>query len=94
MENLNSGTKELVSINIEDRLGEVTDLSTDTVDYRVLNEDGSDKLAWGLATNVEGMRVDCLIDTTGWETGHYELFVRPTIGSEQPILGPFDFDLV
>jgi hypothetical protein len=94
MDDLNAGTKEIVSINIEDRLDTITDLSSNTVDYKVEKDDGTDQVSWALVTEVVLMRVDVLLDTTGWDTGHYELFIRPTIGSEQPILGPFDFDLV
>lgn len=94
MEDLNAGTKELVSINVEDRLGTITNLSTYAVDYRVKKEDDTDQVAWASVAAVVLMRVDCLLDTTGWSTGHYELFIRPTIGSERPILGPFDFNVV
>lgn len=94
MEDLNAGTKELVSINVEDRLGSINDLSIYAIDFRVEKEDGSDQVAWTSVANVVLMRVDCLLNTSGWALGHYELFIRPTIGSEQPILGPFDFNLV
>ena len=96
MDDLNAGTKEIVSVNVEDRLGTLSDLSAYAVNFRVANEDGSDRIAWTAATNVVLMRVDCLLDTTvgPWPTGHYELYIRPTIGSERPILGPFDFDVV
>lgn len=94
MEDLNAGTKELVLIDVEDRLDSATDLSAYAIDFRVEKEDGTDQVAWTPATTVTLMRVECLLDTTGWSTGHYELFIRITIGSERPILGPFDFNLV
>lgn len=98
MEDLNVGTKEIVSVNVTDRLSTITDLSIYTVSYKVENDDGTDKVTWTSVADVVGMRVDILLDTTtgsgGWPAGHYELFIRPTIGSEQPILGPFDFNLV
>lgn len=94
MEDLNAGTKELVSVNVEDRFNTITDLSVYPVDFRVEKEDETDQVAWTSVTNVVLMRVDCLLNTTGWAKGHYELYIRPTIGSEQPILGPFDFNLV
>ena len=96
MDDLNVGTKELISVNVEDRLGTITDLSSHAVSFRVAKDDGTDQVAWQAVSGITLMRVDCLIDTTigPWPTGHYELYIRPTIGSEQPILGPFDFDLV
>jgi len=97
MDDLNAGTIEIVSVDVTDRLGAITDLSIYVVNFRVAKEDGSDQVAWALATNVVLMRVDCLLDTitgTAWPKAHYELYIRPIIGSEEPILGPFDFNLV
>jgi hypothetical protein len=94
MDDLNVGTKEIVSVDLTDRLGTITNLGIYVVNYRVSNEDGTDKLAWTPATAVNGMRVDCLVDTTSWSLAHYELYVRPTIGVEMPIIGPFDFNVI
>jgi hypothetical protein len=94
VDNLNVGTKETVSVNLEDRLDTITDLSSYAVSYRVANDDGTDKVPWATVAGVTLMRVDVLLDTTGWDTAHYELYVRPTIGSEMPILGPFDFNVI
>lgn len=97
MDDLNVGTKEVLSVNVDDRLDTINDLTPYAVYYRVLNEDDSVKLAWTIATDVVVMRVDCLVDTTtggGWAAGTYKLYIRPTIGAEQPILGPFEFNLI
>ncbi len=94
MDDLNVGTKEIVSVSLDDRLNTITDISADPVSFRVAKEDGTDQIAWTPVTNIVLMRVDCLIDTTGWPLGHYELYVRPTIGAERPVIGPFDFNVV
>lgn len=93
MEGLNSGTKEIVSVFVTDRLGSITDLSAYSADFKVTKHDGTVISDWGAVTAINEMRIDCFLDTSTWDTGRYKLYVRPTIGAETPILGPFDFDV-
>lgn len=94
MDGLNVGTKEIISVNVTDRLATITDLSLYAADFKITKHDGTLVSDWSAVSGLVGMRVDCLVNTAGWDTGRYKLFVRFTIGSEQPILGPFDFDVI
>lgn len=93
MDTLNVGTIETLSVELTDRIGSITDLSIYAVDFQVLKEDETSQLAWTAVAAVVGMRADCLLDTTGWAEGTYKLYIRPTIGPERPIIGPFEFGL-
>lgn len=93
MEGLNVGTKEIISIYVTDRLGEITDLGAYSADFKITQHDGTLVSDWAPVSAIESMRLDCLLDTTALSAGRYKLYARPLIGSEQPILGPFDFDL-
>lgn len=93
MERLAAGTKEIVSVYVTDRLSSITDLSSYSADFKVTKHDDTLISDWAAVTSIVGMRVDCLLDTSTWGTGRFKLFVRPSIGAEQPVLGPFDFDV-
>jgi len=42
-----------------------------------------------------GMTVFCLIDTTNLAVDRYDLLVRINVdGTEVPLLGPFDFEVI
>lgn len=91
---LNAGTVEILPFNVTDLLGEITSLESFTVDYKVMTEDeSSTKVDWAAVEDISGMRVDVLLDTTGWAEGNYKLYIRPNIPPESPILGPFVFGL-
>lgn len=92
MDTLNIGTKEIVSVYLTDRLGDIT--SIPNADFKIVTEDEVDTVAdWASVLNIVNMRVDCLIDTTGqaWSEGTFKLYVRPNIPPEAPIVGPFEF---
>lgn len=93
---LNIGTVELLAIDIADKLGTITDLTSYNVDYKIVNEKEDVTLVnWTAVNSKDGMRVFPLIDTTvgDWVEGTYKLYVRPTIAPEAPILGPMEFGL-
>jgi len=94
MEDLISGTIQTISVLVEDRLGTIDDLGPFLVEYEIMDDSGSQQVIWTNATDVQGMRVDCLVDTTNWDIGHYELYIKPHISLEKPVLGPFDFDVI
>lgn len=99
MQTINVGSKEIVSCLLTDKLENVTTIPS--ADYKVVSEDEVDTVVdWAVATNIDGMRVDCLLDTsTGsgiggtdpWVEGTYKLYVRCDIPPEAPIVGPFEF---
>lgn len=99
MDTLNLGTKEIVSVYLTDKLGNIT--TVDTADFKVLSEDEVDTVMdWTVVTNIVGLRLDCLIDTTTgagvgglepWPEGTYKLYARPSVPPEAPIVGPFEF---
>ena len=94
METLNVGTKEIVSLDITDRLGGITSLATYNVEYKIITEDEATiKQNWTTVLNTSAMRADILIDSTGWAEGTYKLFVRINIIPEVPVFGPFVFGL-
>lgn len=90
METLNKGTKEIVSIYLNDKLGNVTSIAS--ADYKVVTEDEvTTTVDWSVVENIDGMRIDVLLDTSVWDEGIYKLYVRPSIPPEQPIVGPWEF---
>jgi hypothetical protein len=99
MDTLNLGTKELISVYLSDKLGLIDTIPA--ADFKVISEDEVDTVAnWAAVENIDGMRVDCLIDTTTgagitntdpWPEGTYKLYVRPNIPPETPIVGPWEF---
>ena len=92
MDTLVEGTKEIVVIELNDRLGTVTALTGINVEQRITTEDESAvEQDWTGVVNTDGMSVECLIDTTGWDEGTYKLYIRVNIPPELPILGPFEF---
>lgn len=97
VETLNVGTKEIVSLDITDRLGGITSLATYNVEYKIVTEDEATiKVNWTTVLNTSGMRADILVDTTtggGWAEGTYKLYIRINIIPEIPVLGPFEFGL-
>lgn len=91
MERLTLGTKEYLVINIIDRLQHITTLDGTSPKFDI-RERGSD--TWELQNQnatTEGMTVYCLVDTSDWNVGTYELFLDFTSAPENPRLGPFDF---
>ncbi len=95
MVTLNVGTKEIVSVLLEDRLNSIATLDPYVVQYRIRNEQEVDQVPWATVLDTTDMRVDILIDTTvgTWAEGVYKLDIRPQIAPEAPILGPILFGL-
>jgi hypothetical protein len=94
------GTKEIVPVDIVDRSGTETDLSTYSPYFSVLDDtDGG----WYIVEpcTASGMRILPLIDTSAthpeglWPTGHYRLFVGFNDGvDEEPLLFAADLYLI
>jgi hypothetical protein len=92
---LTQGTIEHLPVNIRDRTGNLTTLDSVPTTYLVRKE--SDKATEVVETQAVtiGMTAFCLIDTTNMPLDRYELLVRIDIaGSEKPLLGPFDFEVI
>lgn len=95
MEKLAKGTKEILLVNVVDRLKAITTLNGLTMKFDVYDRQGNIKMNQVTATNA-GMIAQCLVDTTtggGWAAGKYVLYLDITTGPEKPRLGPFEFEL-
>lgn len=93
---LPQGTKEYVVVDVDDELNVVNNLATMSPEFKVLNPDplDTDKLAWAAVSQINLMKLYCLIDTTGWAGGTYRLFIRFTAAPEIPWLGPHEVEVV
>lgn len=91
---LAKGTKENIFVDIEDRSTiPVTDLSTSTPTFDVIDEADVFKVTAGSAT-ASGMRITVPLDTTvggTWAEGEYRLLVKFTVGAQVIRKGPFFF---
>jgi hypothetical protein len=94
---LPQGTKEYIVVDVDDELDAVNNLAPTTPQFKVLNPDpdDGDKLAWAAVTNIDLMKLYCLVDTSvgPWAAGTYRLFVRFTSAPELPVLGPCEFEV-
>ena len=93
MDRIVSGTVEYLLIPVVDRLEAVTDLSTLSPFFDVLDKDDAVMIN-NLAADNDGMTAKCLIDTTNptdWVSGIYSLYLRFSASPEAPLLGPFPF---
>jgi hypothetical protein len=95
---LAKGTKEYIDIDVTDETGQVTTLVGTTPKFSVYDDNAVAKQS-NVNCNVtpEGMTLQALVDTTAgglWVAGHYNLYVTWTIGSETPLMGPFDIYVV
>lgn len=96
IDTLNKGTVETISLDVTDRLGEITDLSAYNVEYRVWDENENELVAWTTVEAVNLMHIDILLDTTpnAFVDGMVlKIYVRINIAPEIPILGPFEVGL-
>lgn len=96
MVTLNVGTKELMSIDLADRIQGISDISPYVVQACIKSEDElTTPQAYSNVANKVLMRVDVLIDTTVglWSEGTYKLYLKITIAPEVVILGPVEFGL-
>ena len=89
------GTKENVQVQVTDLSGQTTDLAAASPHFDVEDDNGT-KIVNNQTASAVGMIVSCLCDTTGWSTSlqHLNLYVKFTIGSTTPRLGPFDLYMI
>lgn len=96
---LTKGTKEDVSVDVTDIDNSISDLSTLSPTYTVLDDANVAKYTAASAT-ATGMRIKCRMDTSAshagglWAVGHYRLFVGFTSGTQVISLGPIDVYVV
>lgn len=92
---LAKGTKEIVIIDVADDTGSISDISILSPTYDFITDANVFIYTAAVAT-ADGMQVSCLLDTSAsgpsglLAVGHYRLFIRFTIGTELPRLGPVD----
>lgn len=95
MESIVIGSKETLLVDLEDTLGNLTDLTGVGITYDVKDETGTDKISDAdiVVQPSAPMTARCLIDTsTGtWEAGHYFLYLKFSLDPDAPILGPLEF---
>jgi hypothetical protein len=91
------GTKENVAVTVTDITGGTTSLAAATpLLFDVLNAAGT-ALISGSTPTVNTMTLYCLCDfsnTATFPVGDYRLFVKFTVGTETPRLGPFNIQIV
>lgn len=86
---ITQGTKEIIPVDVIDRTGVTTDLSTATPKFWFQKPDNS-YVYDNVAATAVGMRIDCLVDTSAGgpsgllAVGTYRLYVGWTRGSEVP----------
>ena len=93
MDTIVSGSIEYLSVKWTDRRGQVTDLTTLSPTFDVLDKDDVAKQT-AVTCIVDDMSAYCLVDTTAggnWVSGIYRLYVRFTASPEIPLHGPFPF---
>lgn len=88
------GTIEYLVVDVKDRLEAIEDLDAYGLSFDVyFRETGEIKYENEEAEN-DGMKIKCLIDTTDWDPGPYQLFTTINATPESPRLGPFEFRIV
>lgn len=95
MVKINVGTIEELLVNVADKLKQLTTLDDADVTFDVLGEEDPSvhKYLDEPATNLV-MVARCLVDTTNWAVGKYNLFLDVDTGAEVPRLGPFTFHVI
>lgn len=96
MINVALGTKENVIVDVTDITEVTTTLAAATPTFDVLNAAGG-VLINDQACTINTMTLYCLCDfsnTATFPVGAYRLFVKFTVGSEIPVLGPFNINIV
>ena len=90
------GTKEFVVVDVTDRLHNIDDLTPYTATYSVVAKSDATVKYTNAAANLEEMQVSCMFDTSAthagglWDADIYLLTIKLFIGSEVPLLGPFE----
>lgn len=87
------GSEETALVDVTDSLENLTDLSGATPRYDVFDKAGTIKINGGIPTidSSAPMTARCLINTAGWEAGHYFLYLRFLASPDSPRLGPLEF---
>jgi hypothetical protein len=90
------GTKENIVVDVTDITGGTVTLSGTSPNFDVLNVAGT-ALISAVAATASVMTLLCLCDfsnTTTFPVGDYRLFVKFTVGTEVPRLGPINIQIV
>jgi len=86
------GSTETLLVDVTDSLGNLTDLSTTNPRYDVIAHDGTVKINnASVVVGTDKMLAQCPVNTTGWNPGRYNLYIRFTFNPDAPRLGPFEF---
>lgn len=95
MVSLTLGTKEYVVVDVKDRLGAIDTLTGIPITFTIKNNDRTVTLMSNVVAVVNGMRISCLVDTTGvqWEVAEYKLYITIPMAPENIILGPLEFEV-
>lgn len=90
---VNKGSIEFLPVQVTDRLGGITTLDGYAVSFRITDVEEVEVITWASCNN-EGMTVLPLIDATTLTDGKtYKLYIKIIISPEEPILGPFEFEV-
>lgn len=88
------GTVEYFVVDVTDRLANLATLDGYALTFDIVERaTGTAKYTNASATN-DVMRIKCLVDTTGWDAGIYQLWTTIHATPESPRLGPFEFRVV
>lgn len=93
---LAKGSIENVEVSMIDNTGQTTDLAPTGPKYDVVDDLGA-SIVSNVTATASGMTIHCRIDTTigGYVSGnHYNLYVKFTLGTESPRIGPYDLFII
>lgn len=87
---LPAGTKEYLPITVKDRLENLGSLTGLTCQFRIVDDQGQEMLAWS-AASTDGMTILPLVDTTPLPDDDYDIYGKVIAPPEEIIVGPFRF---
>jgi len=93
---LAQGTIENLLVDVEDRAANLTSLEGTGPTFSVRPRFGDDT-SWVLEdqnATPDGLRAFCLLDTTDWDIGVYEIYIKFQNLPEVPRLGPMHFEVI
>lgn len=87
------GSTETLLIDVTDKLENLTDLTSAGGQFDVLNKSGAFVINGSAITvdPAQPLTAQCLVDTSGWPSGHYFLYLRFNASPDSPRLGPLEF---
>lgn len=90
------GTIENLLVDVEDRDSNLTSLDGTGTKFSVRPRNSTDEdwVVEDASASNDGLRAFCLVDTTDWETGEYELYIKFDNLPESPRLGPMHFEVI